>query len=116
MLIVENEHDYIDWAASVLDTELESEKARSGAHSVVFELKAKNARWFMKIADNLKPEYDRLKWLEDKGVSTPRALAFNSDLPKNALIMSAVDGTDLAHLSSVLTTEGIIEKLVAALH
>lgn len=109
-----NTAQYFEWAGGQLGMGIEPLEARSGAHSSVYELKAGDKSWYLKIADNLEGERDRLLWLSGKA-PTPEVVAFNRLQNKDLLLMTAVQGTDLAHLSANMSPDKIIRMLVEAL-
>lgn len=105
---------YIQWAEQLVHAEVAPVKARSGAHSAVYELRTGNTSWYLKVGENLKIEHDRLKWLEGK-LPVPHVEAFDTANAQDALLMTTVMGTDLAHLSSSLKLDDVITRLASAL-
>jgi aminoglycoside phosphotransferase len=106
--------EFISWATSRLEGDIKPVQARSGAHSTVFELKGSNSSWYLKVGDNLKPELERLKWLDGK-LPIPKVIDFSSIGRNEMLLMTSVEGTDLAHLSSQLPRKEVVSRLAASL-
>jgi aminoglycoside phosphotransferase len=110
-----SEATYISWALGRLNVPFPVvKKARSGDRSTVFEIVSGDARWFLKIGDDLAPECDRLQWLQGK-LPVPEVVAFDPVDDQDALLTSAVPGTDLAALSKRLSTDEVVEMLASAL-
>jgi aminoglycoside phosphotransferase len=105
---------YLNWANNQIGAETHPVRARSGAHSAVYELKTDTGSWYLKVGENLKIEHDRLKWLEGN-LPVPRVEAFDTTNALDALLMTTVMGTDLAHLSSSLKPDDVITRFASAL-
>jgi aminoglycoside phosphotransferase len=105
----------ISWALDRLNVPFPIvKKARSGDNSAVFEIASGDARWFLKIGDHLAPECARLQWLQGR-LPTPEVVAFDPVGEQEALLMSAVPGTNLAALAKRLSPDKIVEMLASAL-
>jgi aminoglycoside phosphotransferase len=89
-------------------------KARSGDRSKVFEIASGDARWFLKIGERLAPECDRLQWLQGR-LPAPEVVAFGPVGGQEALLTSALPGTNLAVLARRLSPDEIVEMLASAL-
>ncbi|MGD0700672.1 MAG: phosphotransferase [Trebonia sp.] len=89
-------------------------KARSGDRSTVFEIASDDARWFLKIGGHLAAECARLRWLQGR-LPVPELVAFGPVGDQEALLMSAVPGTNLAALAKRLSPVKIVEMLASAL-
>jgi kanamycin kinase len=110
-----SEATYICWAFDHLNVPFPVvKKARSGDNSAVFEIASGDQRWFLKIGDHLAPECARLQWLQGK-LPTPEVVAFDPVGDQEALLMSAVPGTNLARLAKRLSPDKIVEMLASAL-
>lgn len=109
-----SESQYMKWAARQLGADIKPVKARSGAHSEVYELKADGISWYLKIADDLVGEKDRLNWRSGKA-PVSEVIAFDTLQGKQLLLMTAVQGTDLAHLSADTAPNIVLHLLAEAL-
>lgn len=103
------------WACALAGAEPTcSTRVRSGDANQVYHLEMGGKWLFLKVGPRLQPEHDRLIWLEGR-LPAPRAIGFKSQSGADALLMSAVDGQDLATLSDSLTSQAVIERLAGAL-
>jgi len=103
------------WASKQFQTLISSAtQVRSNEINQVFRLEVIGESRFLKIGPNLEREYERLQWLEGR-LPCPRPLGFITHNGTDGLLMSAVEGDDLAHLSASLPAEVIIARLAAAL-
>jgi aminoglycoside phosphotransferase len=110
-----SEATYISWAFDRLNAPFPvAKKAWSGDRSTVFEIVSGDARWFLKIGRHLAPECDRLQWLQGR-LPTPEVVAYGPVDDQEALLTSAVPGTNLAVLAKRLSPDEIIEMLASAL-
>jgi aminoglycoside phosphotransferase len=91
-----------------------AKKAWSGDRSTVFEISSGDARWFLKIGGHLAPECARLQWLHGR-LPVPEVVAFDPSGDQDALLMSAVPGTNLAILAKRLSPGKIVEMVASAL-
>lgn len=111
---VQPDKNSIKWAINRLNVDVIPVRARSGAHSTVYELRAADESWFLKIGSSLKPEQERLVWLQDK-LTVPKIIDFISDGEQYLLLTTGIKGTDLAHLSTKLPPDEIVSKFASAL-
>jgi kanamycin kinase len=110
-----SEATYISWALARLNVPFPVvKKVRSGDNSTVFEIGSGDARWFLKIGDHLAAECARLRWLQGR-LPIPDIVAFDPVGDQEALLMSAVPGTNLAALAKRLSPDKIVEMLASAL-
>jgi kanamycin kinase len=106
---------YISWAAARLSvTDPRVNRARSGDNSTVFEIESGDGRWFLKIGDRLARECAALGWLAGR-LPVPQVVAFNQVAGVDALLMTAVPGTNLAALAKSRPPAAIVEMLASAL-
>lgn len=105
---------FLDRAVKTFSTKPTIRKMRSGAHSRVYELRAAEQTRFLKIGDDLIGEKERLEWLAEK-IPVPSVLDFYRSDGRQALLLSAVEGTDLAELCKTLSPIQVIDYLVKAL-
>ncbi len=109
------DQDFINWAKTQLDTEIVVTKAEHGDQSAVYQLDAPRGKYFLKIGSGLASERERLEWL-DKKLPVPKVIGFINIDGKDVLLLSVIEGMNLAALSKEWPAEKIIDKLVAALH
>jgi aminoglycoside 3'-phosphotransferase-2 len=106
---------YIDWALKILGRPNAITSVRSGPRSSVFKLASENETWFVKIADNLSAEIERLKWLQSTDLATPKLVAQNIDGSLQAILISGIPGMDLAELSAIQPKQDTVRQLSQAL-
>lgn len=109
------DRDFIDWAKTRLNTEIIATKAEHGDQSAVYQLDTPRGKYFLKIGLGLAKERERLEWL-DKKLPVPKVVGFITIDGKDVLLLSAIEGTNLAALNKDWPAEKIIDKLVEALH
>jgi aminoglycoside phosphotransferase len=106
---------YISWAAARLNvTDPSVNRARGGDNSTVFEIESGDVRWFLKIGDRLARECAGLRWLAGR-LPVPQVVAFDRVENADALLMTAVPGTDLAALAKSRPPAAVVEMLASAL-
>lgn len=105
---------FIEWAKKQLNGEVVITKERHGDQSDVFKFETPSENYFLKIGKGLGKERERLEWLKDK-VSVPKVIGFMSSDGKDALLLSAIEGQNLAVLKKEWPAEKVINKLVKAL-
>ena len=105
----------VQWARNELGDATEVEKEVHGDQSDVYRLHTKRGTFFLKIGKKLSREKDKLEWLQGK-VSVPKIVAFTIVDDTEALLLSGIEGTNLAQLSKEWSPEKIVQKLVMALH
>lgn len=103
------------WVASLVPQEVRS-FTWVGSNEVnrVFRLAFERHNLFLKIGPGLRREYEILQWLEGR-LPCPRPVGYMSHNETDALLMSAIDGDDLAQLSASLPSRSIITHLATAL-
>jgi len=109
------EQKFINWANEQLHENTTVTKEEHGDQSKVFKLHAKSGNYFLKIGVGLEKERERLEWLKGK-LPVPKVIGFTKIDDKDALLLSAIEGKNLAVLSKEWSAEKIIDKLVEALH
>lgn len=114
--INESRHELLDWATDVLGQHVDEQRVRSGNQSLVYELTGNSERWFLKIdGRGLMSEAERLRWLNGK-LPVPNVVGHVADSSgQEALLLTALPGTDLAHLSERWSSQLVIAKLSTAL-
>jgi len=110
-----SEATYIRWAVDRLNvTDPVVKKAWSGDNSTVYEIASAERRWFLKIGDHLERECARLRWLRGR-LPIPQVVALDTAAERDALLTSAVAGSDLAALAKRLRPDTVAEMLASAL-
>ena len=109
------EEKFINWAKEQLNGVADVVKEDYGDQSKVFKLHATNGNYFLKVGTGLEKERERLEWLNGK-LSAPRVMGFTKIDDKDALLLSAIEGKNLAALSKEWLPEKVLDKLVQALH
>jgi aminoglycoside phosphotransferase len=108
------EQKFIDWAKEQLHEVVDVVKEDYGDQSKVFKLHAKDGNYFLKVGTKLEKERDRLEWLQEK-LPIPKVVGFKSMDNNSALLLSAVEGKNLAALAKEWPPEKVVDKLVEAL-
>lgn len=110
-----SEQKFINWAKEQLKGNVTVTKEDYGDQSKVFKLHAVSGNYFLKIGAGLEKERERLEWLNGK-LPVPKVIGFTKIEDKDALLLSAIEGKNLAALSKEWPAEKIVDKLVKALH
>ena len=105
---------FINWAKQQLGDTIIVSKELHGDQSEVFKLQTANENFFLKISKNLERERKRLKWLEEK-LPAPRVIDFITIDNKDALLLSAIEGFNLAVLSKKWPAEKVVDSLAEAI-
>ena len=114
MINLNMDPDFIDWAEQKIDLISTAEKERHGDQSTVYRLVTQKGDYFLKIAGNLSKEKERLEWIKDK-LPVPKVIGFTNIKGNDALLISAIDGIDLAKLAKQCSGDKIAEKLAEVL-
>lgn len=109
-----NEQKFIDWAKEQLDKVTNVVRENYGDQSKVFKLHTAGGNYFLKVGTKLEKERDRLEWLQRK-LPVPKVVSFIKIDNKDALLLSAIEGKNLAALSKEWPPEKIVDKLTVAL-
>lgn len=104
----------IDWAKDLLQEDVTVSKETHGDRSDVFILNTPDKKYFLKIGNDLKKEYDRLLWLEGR-LPVPKAIAFKAMDDRETLLLSGVTGKNLKVLSKEWPPEKVVTKIVEAI-
>lgn len=108
------EQKIIDWAETRLKTSATVIKEEYGDQSKVFRFHAPSGNYFLKIGKGLDKERKRLEWLGGK-LLIPKVFGFATFDDEDALLLSAIEGRNLAALSKEWPAEKVVDKLVEAL-
>lgn len=114
-LFNKTEQKYIDWARKQLQGDATVTKEEYGDQNKVFKLCASNGNYFLKVGSGLEKEKKRLNWLSKK-LPVPKVVGFNNIDDKDTLLLSAIEGVNLAELSKKWPAEKVVDKLVEVLH
>ena len=108
------EQKFINWAKEQLHGVADVVKEDYGDQSKVFKLHAASGNYFLKIGTGLEKEHDRLEWLNSK-LPVPKVIGFTKIDDKDGLLLSAIEGKNLAALSKEWPPEKVVEKLTEVL-
>ena len=108
------EQKFINWTKEQLNGVADIVKEDYGDQSKVFKLHGTDGRYFLKVGTKLEKERERLEWLNNK-LPVPQVVGFTKIDDKEALLLSAIEGKNLAALSKEWPPEKIVEKLAEAL-
>ena len=109
-----SDEQFIAWAESVLGKRAEVSRERHGDQSSVYLLDVFSERYFLKIAPHLSGEKERIEWLRGK-LPVPRIAGFFGSDKRDALLLSALPGRNLAALCKEISAENVVEKLATTL-
>lgn len=109
-----NEQKCIDWAKEQLHEVVDVVEEDYGDQSKVFKLHAADGNYFLKVGTKLEKECDRLEWLQGK-LPVPKVVGFTKIDDKDALLLSAIEGKNLATLIKEWPPEKVVGKLAEAL-
>lgn len=111
---METSSEFINWAKKELGDVTEVVKEPHGNQSDVRRLHTTRETFFLKVGKNLSREKDKLDWLQGK-ISVPEVKAFTTIGDLEALLLTAVEGKNLAHLAKEWSSEKVVKELVIAL-
>lgn len=106
---------FINWVERQLDGNVVATKEPHGDQSEVYHLVSPKGNFFLKIASELDKERKRLEWLDGK-LPIPKVIGFTHIEDKDALLLSAIEGINLAKLTKEWPPDKVIKKLTEALH
>jgi kanamycin kinase len=108
------EQEFIDWAHKKLGSIAAITKEPYGDQSNVYHLQVPNGDYFLKIGKELSKERERLEWLENK-LPVPKVIGFTTIENKDALLLSAIEGKNLAKLCKEWSADQVADSLADAL-
>jgi aminoglycoside phosphotransferase len=105
------------WAKDLLQESVELSKESHGDESTVYKVAAGADNYFLKIKEgsSFLKERERLLWFADK-IPVPKVIGYTEESGKGAILLSAIEGKNLAVLAKKWPKETVIDKLVEALH
>lgn len=108
------EQHFISWAEKQLGDHCVVSKSVYGDQNMVYKLDIPRGSYFLKISLELANECKRLEWLGEK-LPVPNVIGFTHIEDRDALLLSAIQGTNLAELSKEQEADKVIDTLVEAL-
>lgn len=108
------EQKYIHWAKKQLNGVSDVTREAYGDQSKVFKLRATDGNYFLKIGTKLEKEREKLEWLNNT-LPVPQVVGFTKIGDEEALLLSAIDGKNLAVLSKEWIPEKVVNSLVVVL-
>jgi aminoglycoside phosphotransferase len=105
---------FINWAINELGGADITEREQHGDQSTVYRIRTIRDSYFLKIAPDLTAEHERLQWLENK-LPAPKVISFIRIEDRDVLLLSAIEGKDLAVLKNEWPAEKVVEKFAEAL-
>ena len=108
---------FLDWAEGLTGKIIKAEKDSHGEEGIVYKIETEKGNYFLKIKfDSISTkEYDKLKWFKGK-IAVPDVVGFITKDNSKALLLTALEGKNLATLSKEWPVEKVIEKLAEVLH
>ncbi len=111
---IEEIHSTVEWAKGLTGGDVSVSKEKYGDQSSVLRLNLLTDTFFLKIGKGLAMERDRLEWLGKK-VSVPRVIGYTEIDGNEALLLSAIEGKNLAELKKEWRAEKVVDALVLSL-
>ena len=105
---------YLHWATKQLGTVTSIIKERHGDQSDVYRIVTSDDVYFLKISGSLAKEHERLTWLQDK-LPVPKVVGYTTLAGKDALLLTAIEGKNLATFAKEWPPEKIVKQLASAL-
>lgn len=118
MVISDTQQEYfLSWTNRLVGTDAISKKEPHGDEGVVYQILTPDKKYFLKLKSNsdFSDERDRLEWLKDK-LPVPRVISSTHNDGVGALLLSSIEGKNLAALSKEWPAEKIVDELVRVLH
>jgi len=112
---IELEEKIIEWAEDKLQSTASVLKEEHGDQSEVFKLSTPSGNHFLKTSQkDLEKECEKIKWLSGK-LPVPDVLGYKKFDGRDALLLSSIDGENLAKLSKKWPAEKVVKKLSEAI-
>lgn len=116
--IPSNVSDYfIHWAKNLIKNETIVSKEHHGDEGAVYKIDSERGNYFLKIKTDstFLKERERLAWFENK-LPVPKVVGFTEKDGTGALLLTALEGKNLAILCKEWPAEKVTTKLADALH
>ncbi len=108
------DENFIGWIKTQLGKNLVIRKEKYGDQSEVYCINTPRGSYFLKIAENLETECKKLKWLNGR-LPIPEVIKFEHIGDKDVLLLSAVEGKNLAELKKEWPAEKVVSILAKVL-
>lgn len=108
------EKELVGWIEKELGKPISITEEKYGDQSNVYRLQFSNTNYFLKIGLGLEKERERLEWLNGK-LPVPKVVDFIHINNKDALLLSEIEGKNLAELKKKWSADKVVNKLVEAL-
>ena len=109
---------FISWAKELLnDSDTIIQKEPHGDEGLVYKVSSKKGNYFLKIkkGSNFSRERERLEWFKNK-LLVPNLVGFTEKDGVGAILLTALEGKNLAVLCKEWPVEKVIDKLTDVLH
>jgi len=108
---------FIHWANNIIGNETIISKEHHGDEGAVYKIDSKKGNYFLKIKidSTFSKERERLLWFQGK-LPVPNVVGFTEKDGAGAILLTALEGKNLAVLCKKWSSEKVIDKLVDALH
>lgn len=106
--------EFIQWAQGQLQSEAVVTKEKHGDQSEGYHLSVPSGNYFLKIGVNLDNERNRINWLNGK-LPVPKIIGFMHIDGKDAILMTSIDGSNLAKLKREWDGDKVVQKLAEIL-
>lgn len=107
---------FLNWIKNLLGDEIIIEKEIHGDEGVVYKIDAPKRNYFLKIKNNstFSKEREKLEWLKGK-LPIPEVVDFNEKDGTGAVLLTALEGKNLAVLCKEWPAEKVITKLAESI-
>jgi aminoglycoside phosphotransferase len=108
---------FIKWAKDLIGNETIVSKEHHGDEGAVYKIDSKKGNYFLKIKNNSNflKERERLAWFENK-LPVPKLVGFAEKDGTGAVLLTALEGKNLAVLCKEWPAEKVTTKLADAIH
>jgi len=105
----------LGWVEAEIGDCLAITKLRSAEKNAVFKIQTKKGDYVLKQGPGLERERDRLLWLDGR-LPVPKVTGWQKKDSGDELLMTYVEGHDLAHLIKKIDGNTVVNVLADALH
>lgn len=112
----EIQEHFINWVKDLLGIDIVVAKERHGDEGVVYKINSKKGNYYLKIkaGSTFLKERERLIWFQNK-LPVPNVVGFIEKNNIGAILLTALEGKNLAVLCKEWPVEKVIKKLVEVL-